>query len=113
MANLSNYNGGTGSRLPWFTNEMPILKMRDVVGELLTLQEFGFINTKNGRKCVLAVAEKPGRVIFCNEIMAETFEHIEADGMHAAACDGKTRFTIITRTSESGREYFALVFAEE
>lgn len=112
MANLTGYNTGTGSRLDWFTSEMPIVKLRDIAGERLTIKEYGFINTKNGRKCVIAVYEKPGKVIFANEIMAETFERIEADGNHAQACDGETQFTVITRTSENGREYFTMLFVE-
>lgn len=112
MADMSKYNAGTGARLSWFTPEMPIVKLRDVVDQRFTLKEFGFINTKNGRKCVIAAEELPGRVLFANEIIAETFDQIDADGMHEAACDGETHFTIVTRTSDNGRDYFALVFVK-
>lgn len=111
MADLTGYNKQE-NRLEWFTKEMPIVPLGEIVDQRLTIQNYGFINTRNGRTCVVQFAELPGKVVFANSIIGEIFDRLDADGVHDAACDGETAVMVISRTSEAGRTYYNMVFVK-
>lgn len=82
----------------------------DLVGRPVKVDEFAFINTKNGRCAVFTVQGIDSTFWFAPTALTEFFEEVEADGMSDAIRG--VLITIEQRTSKSGNPYFGYTVTE-
>lgn len=82
--------------------------LKDVLGEKLHIDAFGFIQGDNGEYAVISTVEYPDRFFFTNSITAEMLRTVQADGQEALLRDTEIAFEYAK--SKKGRDYLTYIF---
>lgn len=82
--------------------------LHDLMGKELHIIEFGFIRGKNGDFGVVAFKEDKKRFYFCNAIITEMLQTVQADGMEDALAQQAIVFSV--KTSKAGQDYMTFEF---
>lgn len=81
-----------------------------LVGEYVHVEDFSFINGKNGEYAVFIVREWPNSFFFGNKVITSVFKKIEGDDMKNEMVDIPA--TIVERVSKNGDMYRVIEFHE-
>lgn len=83
-------------------------KLDNVCGRMLHIDDFGFIEGKDGQFAVIAFQEEPTKFYFGNSIVTEMLKEVQNDGMK-----NELRKQVIVfdkRTSKDNRVYTSFKF---
>ena len=80
----------------------------DLIGKQLHIDQFGFIQGKDGEYPVIAFSEIADKFFFGNAIIGEMLRTVQADGMEKELA--KQVITFDKRKSKSGRDYYGYSF---
>lgn len=81
-----------------------------LVGEVLHIEDFGFIKKYGSEYPVIAFGEHPNEFYFGGTVLNEMLHTIDADGMRGALAQQPITLTKVT--SRNGREYMGVDFLE-
>ena len=84
--------------------------MKDIVGEFVHIEDFGFIRNDDGDYGVIALKEHPGVFYFCNQVITDMLHTVQEDGMRGELPNQGIVFTLAK--SKKGREYFKFDFCD-
>ena len=82
--------------------------LRDILGETVHIEDFGFIRNDEGDYGVIAVKEKPEVFYFCNQVITDMLHQVENDDMKDELVKQGIEFSLAE--SKKGREYFRFEF---
>lgn len=86
--------------------------MHDIVGEVMRIDDFGFIRNEEGEDyAVISFSEKPDLFYFGNKVYTDMLKQVQADGMEEELAHQYLK--IVQRESKKGREYFAFEFTKD
>ena len=86
--------------------------LRDVLGEVVHISDFGFIkNDEGGDYGVIALEERPGEFFFCNQVITDMLHQVELDDMKDELAKQAIKFELAE--SKKGREYFRFEFTKD
>lgn len=81
--------------------------LKDILGEVLTVQAIIKIKTKNGLKSVWEFENRSDSVYFGNSILDEWADKaLNDDNIVQAIKEGKVKIKIESATSKNGRQYY-------
>lgn len=83
----------------------------EILDKPLHIEDFGFINGKDGRFAVMLFAEIPEKFYFGNLIVTEMLEAVERDDMRKALREVQITFKE-RKSKESSRTYIAFDLEE-
>ena len=84
--------------------------LRDILGETVHIEDFGFIRNDEGDYGVIAIKEYPEVFYFCNQVISEMLHQVQDDNMKDELPKQVVQFALVK--SKNGREYFKFEFAE-
>ena len=83
--------------------------LRDLLGKELHIEDFGFINGKDGKFAVMMFAEDADKFYFGNSIVTEMLETVDEDGMRKELAEQVIVFTMRV-SKDRNQEYMAFDF---
>lgn len=106
MGYFDKFNSGKG--IP-FMDGAEKGEMKDILGENVHIDDFGFIRNDEGDFAVIQLREYPNMFFFCNQVITDMLHEVDKDGMRGELPSQIIRFS--SKTSKKGRDYFAFEFA--
>lgn len=93
--------------IPFMENRTKASK-QEILGRMLHIEDFGFIEGKNGQFAVIAFREMPDKFYFGNSIVTDMLREVQKDGME----DELKKQVIVfdEKTSKEGNVYTAFRF---
>jgi hypothetical protein len=86
----------------------------DIIGEIVTVKDYGFMKNDGGQYVAYVVAEYPDHFFFGGSVMTDYMEKIEELGMHDAVCaEGLPMLLTKKKAKDSGRTYTSAKFYPE
>ena len=108
MGYFDKFNSGKG--IP-FMDGADKGELRDILGDIVHISDFGFIRNDEGDFAVIQLSEHPGVFYFCNQVITDMLHEVEKDGMRGELPKQGIKFE--QKVSKKGREYFAFEFLGE
>lgn len=86
--------------------------MKEIVGETMHIEDFGFIRSDEGGDYgVISLREKPDTFYFCNQVITDMLHQVDDDNMRDELPKQAIKFEIAT--SKKGREYYRFEFLKD
>lgn len=84
--------------------------LRDILGKIVHIEDYGFIRNDEGDYGVIIVKEDAENFYFCNQVITDMLHQVDSDGMKEELANQPIKFELAE--SKKGREYFRFEFAE-
>ncbi len=86
----------------------------DLIGEIVTINDFDFLKGENGEYAVFTVKEHPGTFYFGGQVLTDDLQQIGASGMlPEVQKEGLPALMSKKRAKESNRYYTNVIFYPE